>query len=222
MQSITVIARDNLSESIASAVRSMILDGRIPAGQRLNEVHLAQRLGVSRTPLREALARLAAEGALDSTPRLGYFVRPLTLDEFEQIYDIRPILDPEALRLAGVPVSARIDRLEKLNRKLAVARDAETAIALDDEWHRDLVGDCPNKVLLDLIDNIILRTRRYETALMRETKNVIRATEDHVQILSALRRGDLATACQALKQNMQSGREPIIEWLKRRGASQRG
>jgi DNA-binding GntR family transcriptional regulator len=210
--------RDNMSDAVAAELRHRIVDGRLPAGERINEVRLSQQLGVSRTPVREALSRLAAEGALTSVPRFGYFVRPLTLEEFEQIYDIRPILDPEALRLAGIPPPKRMERLEKLNRKLAAARDPETAIALDDEWHLDLLADCPNRVLVELIENIILRTRRYEIALMRETHNVLRASEDHARILAALRGGDLAAACAALKHNMQSGRAPILEWLVARGA----
>ena len=85
----------------------MILDGRLPAGERINEVRLAAQLGVSRTPLREALARLANEGALRDEPRRGYFVKPLTGEEVRAIYPIRAILDPAALRLAGIPAPAR-------------------------------------------------------------------------------------------------------------------
>ena len=67
-----------------------------------------------------------------------------------------------------------------------------------------------------MIENMIIRTRRYELALMREQKNVDVATQDHDRIVAALRAGDLKAACDALKQNMQSGREPIVAWLKQR------
>ncbi len=211
------VERGNISEAAADAVRAMIVDGRLSAGDRINEVHLAQQLGVSRTPLREALSGLVAEGALIARPRLGYFVRPLTLEEFEQIYDIRPLLDPEALRLAGVPGAKRIARLEKLNADLASAKGLR-AIEIDDAWHLELIADCPNKVLIDLIENMIVRTRRYELALMREQTNVGVATQDHERIMAALKAGDLRKACAALKQNMQSGREPIVTWLKQRVA----
>lgn len=213
------LVRDNISDAVAGELRRMIVDGRLPAGERINEVRLSEQLGVSRTPLREALNRLAAEGALTSAPRLGYFVRPLTLEEFEQIYDIRPILDPEALRLAGLPPPERMERLEEINRDFAAARDPETAIALDDAWHMELLADCQNRVLIELIENMILRTRRYELALMRETRNVMRSSEDHERILAALREGDLDAACAALKENMQSGRAPIVEWLVARKAN---
>jgi DNA-binding GntR family transcriptional regulator len=217
----TTLARDNISDSVAAEVRRRIVDGRLPAGDRINEVHLSQELGVSRTPLREALGRLAAEGTLTNVPRFGYFVRALTLEEFEQIYDIRPLLDPEALRLAGVPARKRMERLEKLNRRLAAARSPEAAIELDDAWHRELLAECTNRVLVELIENIILRTRRYELALMRETSNVLRATEDHSRILAALSAGNLDGACAALRHNMQSGRAPIVSWLRAR-ESRRG
>lgn len=218
MQTVT-LHRANISAAAGEAVRAMIVDGRLSGGERINEVRLAAQLGVSRTPLREAMAGLVSEGALIAKPRLGYFVRPLTLEEFEQIYDIRPLLDPEALRLAGIPSVKQLDRLERLNEKLAATRDPKAAIDIDDEWHRELVGACPNKVLLSLIDNIILRTRRYELALMRETDNVMTATEDHARIQAALRAGDLEAACAALKRNMQTGREPIVTWLKQRATN---
>lgn len=220
MQGAEPLSRANVSEQVAAAVRAMIVDGRLAEGERINEVRLSESLGVSRTPLREALSRLAAEGAIASAPGLGYRVRPLTLEELEQLYDIRPILDPEGLRRAGLPDARRLRRLEQLNRAFAGERDAEAAIALDDQWHLELVGACPNKVLIEMIQHIMLRTRRYELALMRETANVERATGDHDLILAALGKGDLEGACAALKQNMQSGRGPIVAWLAARSGKE--
>ncbi|HVV33041.1 MAG TPA: GntR family transcriptional regulator [Vitreimonas sp.] len=207
------------AHAAADAVRDMIVDGRLADGVRINEVHLARELGVSRTPLREALSALTAEGALTARPRLGFFVRPLTREEFEQLYDIRPLLDPEALRLSGIPSPKQLDRLERTNDALGALRGV-AAIEKDDAWHLELVGNCPNQVLIDMIRNIILRTRRYELALMRESKEVTRAIEDHTVILDALRRNDLEAACAALKHNMQSGKAPILEWLATRAPTQ--
>jgi len=208
--------RDNLSDALANEVRNRILDGRLPAGERINEVHLSRTLGVSRTPLREALNRLTQEGALLNRPRIGYSVRPLTSEEFEQVYDIRPLLDPEALKLAGVPSSEQLKRLRALNARIEQARDADIAIALDDEWHLELIAGCPNKVLIELIEQMIRRTRRYEIALMRERRSVLRAGLDHRAILKALEQRDLARACKALKNNLQTGKAPIAAWLKER------
>ena len=213
------IARGNISEELADTLRELIVDGGLAAGQRINEVHLAQRLGVSRTPLREALARLAREGTLTSVPRIGWFVKPLTLDEFDQLYPIRPLLDPEALRLAGLPSPARIEQLHRLNRRILAANKAEQVIALDDEWHLLLIADCPNRVLVDLVRDFMRRTRRYEIALMRERKNVEIAADTHRDIMAALKRGALGAAVAALKVNLQTGNEPIRAWLKARGGA---
>src|SRR5262245_22945398 len=119
------LARANISAAAAAAVRAMIVDGRLADGERINEVRLAEQLGVSRTPLREALSRLSAEGAITSSPHLGYFVRALTLEEFQQVYAIRPLLDPEALRLAGLPSAKKIERLERANDVLRKEHDVE-------------------------------------------------------------------------------------------------
>lgn len=210
------LQRRNTSDLVSDAVREMIADGRLPDGARVNEVWLAQTLGVSRTPVREALSRLASEGALVSTPSLGYSVRALTVAEFEQLYELRPMLDPEALRLGGILAEERIEQLSRINRALAKERAGAAAIALDDEFHLELLAQCPNRLLVDFIANVMQRTRRYELALMRETRNVGRATEEHDRILDALRRRDMKAACAALKRNLQSGRAPILEWLARR------
>jgi DNA-binding GntR family transcriptional regulator len=216
MQAAITLSRPNLSEDVADALRNMIVDGTLAAGERINEVHLSQRLGVSRTPLREALARLAREGTLSSMPRIGWFVKPLSLEEFEQLYAIRPLLDPEALRLAGLPQPERIEQLKRLNAQIAATADADRIIDLDDEFHLLLIADCPNQILLDLIGDIIRRTRRYEVALMREQANVAVATENHRAILAALRRRDLEGAVAALRHNLQTGYAPIRAWLEER------
>lgn len=211
------IARLSIADAAVDAVRAIVVDGGLPEGERINEVHLAARLGVSRTPLREALNRLASEGALTSSPGHGYFVRSLTLEEFQQVYAIRPLLDPEALRLAGIPSAKKLARLKVLNDRLRNTDPGSAAATkLDDEWHLELICDCPNRVLVDLIQSMMQRTKRYEMALMRESANVGRATGEHERILSALRDGNLDGACAVLKVNMQSGFEPIAAWLKTR------
>lgn len=196
------------------------MDGRLPAGERINEVHLAANLGVSRTPLREALSTLTLEGALDAKPRIGWFVRPVTLEEFEQIYPIRAILDPEALRLAGLPSPQRLERLRKINRQIEEERSADALIALDDRWHMTLIEGCRNAVLLDLIQQFMRRTRRYELALMRDRCNVDVATDAHERIIDALGSDDLDSAVEALRDNLESGAKPIADWLREREAEE--
>jgi DNA-binding GntR family transcriptional regulator len=215
------IRRDNLSGAVAERLRGMVVDGVLRPGERLNEVQLSRRLGVSRTPLREALAGLAAEGALDAVPRIGYFVRPLTVEEFEQIYPMRAILDPAALKLAGVPAERTITKLKRMNGKIEAERDPVRAIDLDDAWHRELVRGCPNGVLTGLIGQFMRRTRRYELALMREQEGVAQAATGHDAILSALAAGDLDAACGALRDNLSQGTGAIVQWLRTRAPAEK-
>lgn len=208
----------SISETVASTVREFIVDGSLPDGERINEVHLADQLGVSRTPLREGLGQLMADGVITKAPRRGFFVVPMTLEEFNQLYAIRPLLDPEALRLAGLPDERCLDRLEAINRKMISARTAGKAIDLDNAWHITLLAACPNRVLMEFIEQLIARTRRYEHGLFRETRHVWAAGDEHDQIVAVLRDNDLKAACRMLRRNMQSGSEPIIEWLANRDA----
>lgn len=207
-----------MKDALVAELREWIVDGRLGAGERVNEVKLAERLKVSRTPLREALGALAAEGALTISPRIGHFVAPLSVDEFRQVYAIRALLDPEALRLSGAPAAARLERLEAINASLASTTGAR-AIALDDAWHLELVAGCPNPVLVGLIEQFMRRTRRYELAFMRERGNVEGAARQHREILAALRRGRLAAACVALRRNLERGVEPVVAWLESRGGT---
>ncbi|MFK8053009.1 MAG: GntR family transcriptional regulator [Woeseiaceae bacterium] len=206
----------SVSESVTEMVRQFIVDGALPDGQRINEVHLSRELGISRTPLREGLGQLVSDGIVTKAPRRGFFVTPMTLSEFQQLYAIRPLLDPEALKLGGLPDQSCLDELDTLNRKLVATRKPSTAIDLDDVWHMKLLEHCPNRVLVGLIQQLIVRTRRYEHALFRETRNVWNASNEHDQIVAALRDKNLKSACRVLRQNMQSGYAPIYEWLSAR------
>jgi DNA-binding GntR family transcriptional regulator len=208
--------RANMSGDLAATLRDLIVDGDLAPGDRLNEVRLAAELGVSRTPLREALSRLAAEGAVTAVPRIGFFVKPLSAEEFEQIYPIRALLEPEALRLAGIPPKKGLERLAALDRKMAAAQTPGVIIALDDAWHLQLIAGCPNRVLAELIEQFMMRTRRYEMARMREQPTVARSIASHDEIIEHLHAGDLDGACMALRQNLESGSTPILDWLRSR------
>jgi DNA-binding GntR family transcriptional regulator len=208
--------RPNLSEDLAGIVREMIFDGRLPAGLRINEVRLAAQLGVSRTPLREALATLLVERALTAVPRRGFFVQELTAEEVKNVYPMRAILDPEALRLSGIPPAKRIKKLEDIAGRLQSTNDVKSAIRLDDEWFRALWADCTNPVLVELIEHFMRRTRRYELAAMRERENVTASSRSKIEVVELLRAGKLSGACKRVRKSLNDGAEPVLEWLARR------
>jgi len=210
------MSRNNLSEDLYDAVRMMITEGRFEPGERLNEVELAASLGVSRTPLREALSSLLSEGALIALPRRGFFVKELTEEEAREIYPIRSLLDPEALRLSGVPPTDRLAQLRTIGTKLRSAKNVKRAIQLDDEWHLGLYAKCPNSELLALIKIYMRRTRRYELASMRETRVLVSSSASKLEIVSHLEAGNLRKACRRLRNSLDGGLDPVLEWLKSR------
>lgn len=208
------VQRTHLADEVATTLRRRILDGELEEGSRLNEVHLAEQVGVSRTPLREALGRLASEQMVEQIPHRGFFVRRLCASEARDIYPMRALLDPEALALAGPPGADRLAELRRLNREIASNRgQPHRILELDEDWHRLLLRGCPNRELLALIEHYIVRTRRYEVAYFRATRHVDIATDEHDRILDHLERDDLEGACLALRRNMQSAVEPILDWL---------
>lgn len=213
----SAFSRPNISLDLAETLREMIFDGRLPPDSRINEVHLASALGVSRTPLREALAMLVAEDALEAKPRRGTFVRPLTHAEFMNIYTVRPLLDVGALRMAGLPAAQTLQQLRALNERLARTKGARQRIDIDDEWHLLLVEGCDNPVLMNLIRQFMLRTRRYELAYLRAQTHTETAVDEHLAILAALEDNDLDAACGALQTNLSSGVAPILRWLDEQG-----
>jgi DNA-binding GntR family transcriptional regulator len=209
--------RTNLAAEVADTLRQRILDTTLTPGERINEVELADELEVSRTPVREALATLAAEGLVENRPRRGFFVRELQADENAEVYSIRDILDPAALQLAGPPDADRLARLERLNDDILEARDdPERVIDLDNAWHLELLAGCPNRILKELIRQFMHRTRPLERAWLAEVSAVDRMTDDHARILDALKAGDLAGGVAALRDNMLTGRETILGWLQSR------
>ena len=159
---------------------------------------------------------LVAEEALVSIPRRGCFVRELTRAEFEDVYQMRPILEPEALRLAGIPTEAALDRLERLNVEVRAAADMKTRVTRDEAWHTELIAGCQNEVLSGLVRHFMHRFRRYGLAFARERSVIETANREHVEVLRSLRAGDLPSACDWLRRNLSSNKQPILDWLDER------
>jgi DNA-binding GntR family transcriptional regulator len=194
--------RANMSQALEEAIRARIVCGELPAGSRINEVQVAAALGVSRTPLREALTRLSGESFVEARPKHGFYVRPMSSQELGELYAIRLQLDPWALRLAGLPAPEVVDQLEAINAALAAATEPTTAIDRDDEWHLLLLAHCPNRVLLSLIRQMMWRTRRYEHVYFSDPANRITAVGEHAKLIAMLRAHDLEAACRWLTANM--------------------
>ena len=214
------IIRTPLRTEVRRLLLTGLLRGDPPPGSGINEAELAGRLGVSRTPLREALLDLEREGMIAIAPGRGFSVQPLTTQDAEEIYPILYSLEAMALHGIASHPATRLKELERLNERLAAASgDGERALALDGEWHATLLQDCSNRRLMGLLQTLKNQAYRYEFAFMSYSGKVISSVRQHRDIIRALRRKDLEEACALLRANWIVSLEFLRPWLAQRERS---
>jgi len=212
------ITRVPLREQAHHAIIGRILREELAPGSRLSDSVLAGELGVSRTPVREALLRLEREGFLEVDVGRGFFVKPLSVREVREVYPILWTLEILALRTSPPPPRARLAELGRINAELAGAgADPERRIDLDVEWHRTLLEGCGNGRLLEMIAGLKVVIRRYEYAYMQNAAHVPVSTGQHEQMARAVEAGDLETAVPLLEENWRFGMEELLGWLEAGG-----
>jgi DNA-binding GntR family transcriptional regulator len=208
------IARAPLRSEVRRLLLEEIVRGDLAPSEGINEAELSSRLGVSRTPLREAMLGLMQEGFVTATPGRGFSVRGLTRRDAEEIYPILWTLEGLALRSAWPIPGARLRQLEAANHRLEAARgDAGVALARDREWHSLLLAGCPNTMLLGMIENLKDHAARYEDAYMRNSGQVITSVAQHRQIQAAVRRDDPDGALALLERNWRVSLDFLGPWL---------
>jgi len=181
--------------------------GVVQPGEGINEVSLAADLGVSRTPLREALIALESEGQIESENGKGFRFVPLSAREFEELCPIIIVLEGLALDLTPA------EELQRLGVQLAaLAADFTVDIAehalvnqRDDQWHGLMLSACPNDRLLEEIRGVRLAIHRYESLLVADGAMVERSSFEHADIAQHLIDGDVAGAKVALAANWTNG-----------------
>lgn len=182
----------------------------------MRDTQIAVELGVSRTPVREALLRLAREGVLEADMGRGFTVCPLKEVEMRETGSILASLECLALGLSGEIPPERLSRLGEIDRELAMTRgDPDHSIALDEEWHRTLLESCPNHRLLGMISDVWRVPRRYMRAYLRDANKVTLSTQHHARIIEALRRNDIETARQRFTHHWERGIEELSAWIGR-------
>ncbi len=205
----SVIRRDPLRNQVRTMLLEWLLNGELEPGSSISEPELANRLGVSRTPLREALLKLEIEGLLRSEPGKGFTVRPLTPDTAEDLYQLAGILEVEALKDGGIPPEEAIEELEECDRRRTFNvedHDPIDAIRFDQKWHELLVSKCTNEELLETLRMLKNRLYRYEYIFADDFARLgTRGLEHHGEITDALRDGDLETALAVLRDHWEMG-----------------
>jgi len=210
------VEREPLREAIRRELTERIVTGALASGVPIRLVATASEMGVSVTPLRESLVQLELDGFVESDPGRGYSVTRMTSAEIDEIYPLIWTLEALALRTAP-PAEDALDALSDLNVRFRACDDPREAQRLDREWHRTLLGACPNRTLLGFLDLLKRRAARYEVAFMREVRRAgsSESADQHDGIVRALRESDVEKAVDFLERNWRSGPEVLVPWLER-------
>jgi DNA-binding GntR family transcriptional regulator len=194
-----------LSEQVYRAVRARIMDGALAPGAFLREKDL-ESLGVSRTPIREALGRLASEGFLERLPHRGFRVPEESLGNLLELYPIVASLELLAGRLALERFTAAdIAELKEVNRRLGEARDrgdVRAMLAQNERFHRIISERGGNRRLALLLDDLRSQLTRLELWYYSGQDRTQRSIREHEEIIAAIERGDRARALSLLERNM--------------------
>ena len=213
------LKKENLGTQVFEQVKGMILGGKIPPGRRIIENEVADSMGISRTPVREAVHRLAAEGFLNPLPKGGYAVRGLTLSGVEETFDIRSTLESFAASLAAkkfadeelVPLEKMIDEFQRrLDRN-----DLSELTRINTDFHELLYALSRSPRLIKMIhdlrnDIFLLRKVMLNSADMARLSN-----KDHREMLRAMKKRDSGKVEKLVKKHILRGKEFVLREFKK-------
>ena len=215
IQEVRVASKATKSESAVVRLRQAIWRGEIAPGEWLRQEDLAERFGISPTPIREALRRLEAEGLVEHMPHRGVRVVAYTLNSANEYYDLRAQLEPYALRLAAARMSAT--DLEEL---IELVSEAEGFLAeqsmealTDANWrfHERLMQLCGSRLVQDVLARV-RRSFQLDTLLLIPERAAA-SVREHQHIVDALKNGDVDSAAEHLRRNIENARQAILARL---------
>ncbi|WP_158888741.1 GntR family transcriptional regulator [Amycolatopsis anabasis] len=205
-----------LRERVYQAIQELIISRQLAPGQHLVESELAELLGVSRQPVREALQLLNSEGWVDLSPGYGAFVHAPTESEVDQLLAVRAVLEGESARLAAQRAdSAGVERLRKLcaDGEAALAADeVDAMVAANAELHRLVTELSGNQVLLDFVSQVDRRVRWYYTPIARQRGK--KSWQEHAKLIDAIEAGDAEAASRIMREHTERTRQSYLEQRK--------
>lgn len=198
--------RRTAHQMVRDSLRRAILDGTLPAGSRLVQADIAARLRVSTTPVREALRDLASEGLIRLDAHRGAVIRETSLDEVREIYLIRRLLEPEAVKAAVQEMAPDVlAALERLRADLDDTRDPGRWVALNREFHRLLNGASGLERLAEILKHLDDNAAVYVNMALRATDSdhLDSGNRHHQRLLEACRDGDGEGAAKLVVEHLQ-------------------
>lgn len=198
-----------LREKILENIREAIVSGTLKAGSRVSEPELAERYGISRTPIREAFRQLESEGYLTVIPRRGAVVSEFSPKDVEEFYAIKSIMEGYAARKACENLSEKdLDRLQAINDKLAeLARsgDIKHFFKIHSDFHELFIKAADNEKLHELINGLVTKFQRLRFTSLSLPGRMEISVQEHEKIIDAFRRKDADLADTLVRKNAEYG-----------------
>ena len=204
-----------LREKILETIRDAIIKGSLKPGERVSEPELAERFGISRTPIREAFRQLESEGYLEVIPRRGAVVASLSERDVVEFYAIKSILEGHAARIAAERMTEKeLERLETINQRLqqiAVDGDIKSFFRVHNEFHDLFIRASGNDKLAELINQLLLKFNRLRLASLAQPGRMEISVQEHRKIIEAFRRHDGDQADNLVRHTATIGAEVLIQ-----------
>ena len=204
-----------LSEAVVAQLKEEILNGTLRPGRKLQQTELAERFGISRMPVRDALKELEAEGLVTITAGRAATVAKLDLAEFEEVYQIREVLEELAGRLSAPSLSdedlGQMSDLVKRMEAASTAGDLRGWLKLDKELHNRSYAACERPRLLKLIVSFWNSTHQYRRAYCSLPGKIDRAEDLHRRLLAALRDRDGELVGRLISEHVQESLRSILQ-----------
>lgn len=198
--------RSTTQDAVAVSLRRAIVSGELPGGTPLVLSELAEQLGVSTTPVREAIRRLATEGLVDIVSYRSSVVHLASADEIVEVYQLRMLLEPLAIARSVVQISpAELDAADELRRQMEATTDVGEWVVMNHDFHGILVDGAHSPILASL-----LATLRDAASLIvglsirTQPAQLTDGNADHAELIDAFRRGDVDRAVEVTREHLQS------------------
>jgi DNA-binding GntR family transcriptional regulator len=205
--------RETVSAAAYRVLREAILQGRIPMGARVNELELANAWRVSRTPIRDALRRLEAEGLAQSVPGRGVIVPVLSLADVDELYELREVLEARAARRAaeraGPDFHARLNELIRAFGSSLKQGDLEPIITIDGDLHSAVASGSGSARLERAIDTVRGQVHQIRLRSFRAKGRAARSFREMAKLVAAIRSRDAARAEVAMREHIASVRADL-------------
>lgn len=212
-----------MADATTDALRRRIIAGELKDGEPLRQDLLADELGVSRIPVREALKRLEAEGLVASVPHKGSVVTALTGDEIKELFDLRAVLEPELIRHSIPRMNqAHLDQISRLfaeHEQDFAPNDVHRWGELNTRYHLALYAASDRRKTMEIVRSLLLNTDRYTRLVLVLTPEVLNeGREDHRRLLQCCLRGSVEEGVELVREHAGHCSVSLLEALERKRA----